>query len=286
MGTSDYIYKDKIAILMSTYNGGQYLQVQIESLLSQTNQNWILFVRDDGSKDNTVEIIRSYQKSHDNIIYIEDNLNLGACKSFLYLLDLVDADYYMFCDQDDVWLPTKIERTIKEMLLFESATIDTPIVVCTDLSLVDSDLNIIQPSMWKYAGLLPRYLKKWKFLQVCNIFTGCTMMINRAAKQISLSDSSRAKMHDSWIGLSVSAHGGYIATIEEPMILYRQHSSNVLGSPPHPGKTYYLKKLKSLKKIWSGIYSQYKVADSIRHTSLLHFCYYKIMYQVIRLIFK
>lgn len=276
----------KIAILLSTYNGDKYLSSQIDSIFKQTNQDWIIYIRDDGSTDKTLEIISSFQIRYSNIVLIEDRKSKGACQSFLSLLRIVDADYYMFCDQDDVWLPNKVERTLHEMQRAERECDYAPVAVCTDLTLVDSDLKVIEPSMWRFSGLYPLYLKEWKYLQVCNIFTGCTMMINKAARLLCMKDSSKAKMHDSWIGLNVAANGGCIAPIEEPLILYRQHSSNVLGSPPQPGKTYYLKKLKSLIKMLSGIYSQYKVADSIRPTSLLHFCYYKIRYQVIRLILK
>lgn len=272
-----------IAILMSSYNGARFIKDQINSLINQTYKNWTLYIRDDGSTDGTTDIIQMFQDSHNNIKLIKDSLKLGACQSFMKLLTSVDADYYMFCDQDDFWYPNKIERTLQEMRYNELTNPNLPVAVCSDLTLVDSDLKVIEPSMWRFSGLYPLYLKEWKYLQVCNIFTGCTMMINKAARLLCMKNSSKAKMHDSWIGLNVAANGGRIAPIEEQLILYRQHSANVLGCPPEPGLKYYLNKIKSIGQMLQGIFSQYQVANSIKRTSFVSFYYYKILYQFIRL---
>ena len=104
-----------IAILLSTYNGSKYLREQLNSIIDQTVKDWILYVRDDGSTDETIDIIKEYVSLYPNINYIEDIQNLGSARSFMKLLSLVEADHYMFCDQDDVWLPTKIEVSLMEM---------------------------------------------------------------------------------------------------------------------------------------------------------------------------
>ena len=100
-----------IAILMSTYNGERYLREQIDSLLNQTYKDWKLYIRDDGSTDETISIIESYVNDYpDLIVLLKDDLgNLGSARSFMRILSVVDADYYMFCDQDDVWLPNKVK---------------------------------------------------------------------------------------------------------------------------------------------------------------------------------
>ena len=106
---------DKVSILLSTYNSEAFLQDQINSVLTQTIKDWVLYIRDDGSTDNTISIIDNYCKQYDNIVFCRDGLsNLGAKNSFMTLLSQVDSTYYMFCDHDDVWLPFKIEKTLKK----------------------------------------------------------------------------------------------------------------------------------------------------------------------------
>jgi rhamnosyltransferase len=97
-----------IAILLATYNGGQYLMEQLDSLLQQTCQEWTLYIHDDGSTDNTYDILREYSQKHSNIYVLEYESQRGAMGNFLSLLQRVEADYYMFCDQDDVWLKQKV----------------------------------------------------------------------------------------------------------------------------------------------------------------------------------
>jgi len=113
-----------IDILLSTYNGEQYLRNQIESIINQTYKNWRLLIRDDGSQDKTIEILEYYLRKHkDKIVLIEDGQkHLGASKSFFRLLGYSDAKYIMFCDQDDVWLPYKIEKTYNKMKELEKNT--------------------------------------------------------------------------------------------------------------------------------------------------------------------
>ena len=107
--------RSQVDILLATYNGERFLDEQMHSLLSQSYTEWHLIIRDDGSTDNTLAIIQRYKKQYPNkITILEDNLaNLGACRNFGRILEQSDADYAMFCDQDDVWLPKKIPRPAK-----------------------------------------------------------------------------------------------------------------------------------------------------------------------------
>ena len=113
----------KIYILLATYNGEKYLKEQLDSLFEQTNQHWTLWIHDDNSKDNTVNIIKKYKSKYpDQIEFLDDDISTGGAKeNFTYLLDNIndDYDYIMFCDQDDVWLEDKIEITLKKMLEIE-----------------------------------------------------------------------------------------------------------------------------------------------------------------------
>lgn len=229
----------RISILLSTYNSESYLKEQIESILWQTEKDWILYIRDDGSSDSTISIIEDYRNIYDNIIFIKDELHkLGAKNSFIKLLSEVNSAYYMFCDHDDVWLPFKIEKTLYKMKEVESKYPQKPILIFTDLKVVDADLNIISNSIWKYQQTNPQHAKDIYSLSVSNPVTGCTIMINQKAKEVSLPMSQKSLMHDLWIALNVT-HYGYTDFIDEPTVLYRQHNKNVIGAKKTSFRYYY-----------------------------------------------
>lgn len=217
-----------IAILLSTYNGERFLQEQLDSLFQQTRTDWVLFVRDDGSSDNTINILNSYIRDHKNIVFFSnDTINRGPGKSFLYLLEHVEADYYLFCDQDDVWFSNKVERSMSELIKLEAAHVRKPVLVFSDLSLVDSNLKAIHSSMWTYAAL--KNIMETKFLCCVNYVTGCTIAMNNLAKSCVLRYKEAELMHDTLSALAVSRHG-VIHPISESLIFYRQHEKNTLGA--------------------------------------------------------
>jgi glycosyltransferase involved in cell wall biosynthesis len=268
-----------IAILLSSYNSEKYLCGQIDSILNQSYKKWTLYIRDDGSTDSTLNTVKEYCSQHSNIVLCEsENKNIGAKNSFFWLLENIDAQYYMFCDHDDVWLPSKIELTYKEMKITERNNIDKPIIVNTDLVVVDANLQVIYPSMWKYARLLPDILKSsFHYLCICNFVTGCTMMINRKAKEVSFPVSSKAVFHDNWIALKVLYTGGIIAPIKEQTILYRQHIKNVCGVPMYP-TNYVLSKIIHCIRILKMNKNAYEVCTSVGKVSIFIYCLYKIKY--------
>ena len=107
----------QVAILLATYNGEKFIEKQLDSLLGQSFQQFKIYIHDDGSNDKTLEIIRSYESQFPGkfVIFEEESKHLGAAFSFMWLLNRVEAPYYMFCDQDDIWFPQKIELTLKKM---------------------------------------------------------------------------------------------------------------------------------------------------------------------------
>lgn len=225
-----------IAILMSTYNGERYLREQIDSILTQTNRDWRLYIRDDGSCDGTLDIIREYCHLYpDKIILEKDDLgNLGPGSSFMRLLEVVEDEYYMFCDQDDVWLPTKIEKTFFKLRSIEDKYgKDKGIGVFTDLTVVDAQLNVIMPSMWKGDDRHPEYIRNF-YKQWTNRHAtyGCTQMFNRAVKKFVFPYKQFEGVmggHDNWLEYILIKKGHY-DYLEEPTILYRQHGLNVCGA--------------------------------------------------------
>ena len=221
---------EKIAILLATYNGEQYLAQQIDSLLSQTYKGWTLYIHDDGSTDKTASIIDSYCDKHDNISSMDYPPTGGAKNNFLSLLQRIEADYYMFCDQDDIWDEKKIEIEIDRMHEMESTYGDIPLLVFSDLRVVDNALNEMSPSMWREGGVNPEYLCSFDKGSVFEFVTGCTMLFNDKAKRCVSFNANKALMHDSWIACCVLKANGIINGINKPLVNYRQHGDNTLGA--------------------------------------------------------
>jgi glycosyltransferase involved in cell wall biosynthesis len=220
----------KIIILMATYNGEKYLAEQLESIQSQTYQSWNLFVRDDGSKDKTLDILNHYARQDNRISILANNgQRLGCCGNFSLLMEQSsDADYVMFCDQDDVWMPTKIQTTLEAMLHLEARYSNLPLMVYTDLQVVDDCLNPIANSFMTYQAIDPRRNQLHDVL-VTNPVAGCTALLNKALVQLAIPIPTDALGHDCWCSLVASAFGK-LEHLSTPLINYRQHVSNNVGA--------------------------------------------------------
>ena len=217
---------DTISILLSTYNGEKYLEQQIESIIKQSYKNWKLVVRDDGSTDQTVKIIEKYVKIDKRISFNNINYdNMGVVKSFLFLLNHVKSDYYMFCDQDDIWLKDKVKLTlscIKEKELKEMK----PYLIHTDLKVVDQNLNNISNSIYDYQKLPKESNYISSFIQ--NNVVGCTVLFNNHLKEL-VKYQDGIVMHDWWLAL-VARTFGEVVFLPTATILYRQHGKNAVGT--------------------------------------------------------
>lgn len=241
-----------IDILMATYNGEKYVKEQIESILNQTYQEWKLYIRDDGSKDNTLSILRDFQNKHkERIFLVEDNKKgLGAKGNFSELIQYSNSEYCMFSDQDDVWINTKIEESMKKMQSVESDK-NIPILVHSDLKVVDSELKIINESFWEYQQL-DSSKNTLNNLLVQNNITGCTMLMNKSLVNICRDIPSNCIMHDWWIGLVASAFGK-IYTVDNQTILYRQHGNNEVGAHKYNSIGFIKDKLSNIDRINKSI---------------------------------
>lgn len=282
-----------IAILMSTYNGSLFIKEQIESILKQTNKDWSLYIRDDGSTDDTRMILQEYAKKNPNKIYLlrDKFMNMGAGRSFMHLLKVVDADYYMFCDQDDVWIEDKIERTYLYLRNLEQKYGEnTAIGVFTDLTVVDINLIVLMPSLWKGDNRNPDFVhnfyKQWTNRHASY---GCTQMFNHAAKKLVLPYRQFEGImgaHDNWVEYILIKKGIY-DYIDESTILYRQHGTNVVGANfGHSYKDDIHEIFHDPILLWEKIVKDYKRMKIMPfHVSLSKVLWYRI-YQSIEALIK
>ena len=224
-----------IAILLAVYNGEKYLSEQIDSILDQTNTSWILYIRNDGSSDGTQRIIDSYlRRFPDRIVQIDrGGANLGCRGNFFRLLETVEADYYMFSDADDVWLPEKIQRSFSLLKQKEQLYPGTAILVHTDKVVCDDKMNIIVPSWWKAVRLNPDLFHSLRCIPLSPVVGGATTVFNRFLRDLCLPIPEDPPQHDCWIPLQAAKYGKIFA-LHDPLILYRQHGNNAVGAPTEP----------------------------------------------------
>ena len=221
-----------IDILLTTFNGEKYISEQIDSIFNQEFRSWRLLIRDDGSSDNTVSIINKYKSTHpDKITIINDFFgNLGTAQSFSHLLQEIKAPYVAFCDQDDVWLPNKLQKQMELMQRVESRLgKHCPILVNSDLCVANKELSLLSSSFWKYQMLDPVRMESFEKLLLQNYVTGCTCLLNRKLVELSMPIPSKAITHDWWIAL-VAIAKGKIINMPDVTVIYRQHDRNDTGA--------------------------------------------------------
>ncbi|MCS2171729.1 glycosyltransferase family 2 protein [Scandinavium sp. TWS1a] len=226
------MYKKKVSILLATYNGSKYVHQQIDSIAlgirSLTNEyDFNVFISDDASSDNTVEIIKGLSEKHKFLNLIDSERKGGVKNNFLFLVNNIpdDSDYMFFCDQDDFWLPNKLKLFLDEFIERDS---NVPLLLHSDLTVVDECLFPNYLSMFDSQKLNKN--ATFNELITQNNVTGCVMAINKSAfKLIKDVDFTYSIMHDWYIALYVSFYGE-IYFIDKPTILYRQHSNNQVGA--------------------------------------------------------
>lgn len=210
-----------VTIMLSTYNGEKYLREQLDSLLKQEGVDFNIFVRDDGSKDKTCEILQEYADK--GLLTFVKGENLGFSKSFSWLINNAPkADYYSCCDQDDVWLPTKVLDGVNAL-----ENIDEPATYFTSLNVVDEKLNLITKDSHSH------YNNESETLFADNVLmpqvNGCTMIFNEKLRQLySKIPSHNIHGHDYTLVTLASAFGKVVFS-NDSKILYRQHANNCYG---------------------------------------------------------
>ena len=225
----------KVVVLLSTYNGEKYLREQLNSLINQSYKDVDILVRDDGSSDSTKKILDEYKNAGKLDWYAGENL--GASMSFWHLLHHChDADYYAFCDQDDVWDKDKLQIAINKLNKEDNSI---PLLYCSDVRVVDSKLNLLSEHM---VAPMP---VDYPHALIRNLAPGCTFVFNNAAKLILSQYDVKlgVELHD-WLTYQIVLCFGKVYYDLESHLSYRQHQENVIGDI-RKGRKQKLKKAKS-----------------------------------------
>lgn len=210
----------KVAVLMSTYNGEKYIKEQIESILNQSYEQIEIIIRDDGSKDETVNILKQYADKYNNIKIIVGN-NIGVSKSFIELLKhKSDAEFYAFCDQDDIWKKDKIYNAVEKLKEFNNI----PTLYYSEVTAVDNNLNELFKSNYTGIDSLGSAFNTTPVI-------GCTVVFNKKLKIMIESNEipENIVMHDLYLYRVCLAVEGKVIHDKNSYIYYRQHNDNVVG---------------------------------------------------------
>lgn len=238
----------QVAILLCTYNGAEFLGAQLNSIERQTHTNWIIHASDDGSNDETLEILQSYRKrlGQDRLV-IYAGPQQGFAKNFISLINNsgIQADYFAFCDQDDVWFADKLARSLKRI---SNIPLNIPALYCSRTRLIDALGQII--------GFSPLFTRKPGFRNalVQSLAGANTMVLNNAARALlaQIPNDTYIVSHDWLAYLLVSGCGGVVLYDPEPTLDYRQHSANLIGS-----NTRLADRLVRIRKMLAGTFSEW-----------------------------
>lgn len=245
-----------IDILLATYNGSRYISDFIESILDQSYNNWFLLISDDESQDETVSIINLYASKDARIRLVNTQKQGGIIQNFSKCLSYSSSPYIMFADQDDVWLPNKITLSLQTIAAIEAKRLEKyPILVFTDLKLVDENLNIIEQSFYRANNLNPVHNIHSSYLAWRSTVFGCSVIFNDSLKQKVGCIDHRVMMHDHIFALTASLFGE-VVYLEQATVLYRQHSNNTIGGL---SKSSFHK----LKNLWYYLNALYRYRQKI-----------------------
>jgi glycosyltransferase involved in cell wall biosynthesis len=214
----------RVAILLGTKNGARFLPEQLKSFLEQTHTNWSLFVSDDGSADETKTLIERFSLTCSQKIVVRNGPQQGVCANFMHLATdpAIDADYFAFSDQDDIWYPDKLRRALNWLSTIKD---DLPGLYCGRTELMSAD--------GRSYGLSPLFSRPPSFQNalVQSLGGGNTMVFNRATKKL-LENVGQVEvvLHDWWLYQLVSFAGGMVHYDPQPMLRYRQHRDSLIGS--------------------------------------------------------
>lgn len=219
-----------VHIMLGTYNGEKYIKEQIDSIIQQTYKEWKLYISDDSQDNGTIQIIKEYLvKFPEKMVLLEKRDRTdGAKGNFSYLFEnMGTADYYLFCDQDDVWNTEKLKYLVKIM---DNMNNDNPRLLYHNIEVVDEELKSICTSFTEYSGLTLRKNDSLKQLLMYNCIPGCSMIFNNALKELINKIPQENAMHDWWVVLVAECFNSEIIYVKKILGLYRQHRDNEIGA--------------------------------------------------------
>ena len=219
-----------IEVVLPTYNGAAFLEAQLASIDAQTLRPQRVIIRDDGSQDGTLALLSQLQKRYGNwLVLLDSRGNLGCVGNINCLLSASRAPYVALADQDDLWHPDKLASSLRLMEWLEASHgNDYPLLVHTDLNLIDTNGHSLGRTYFENQGLKPQRTGLDDLL-LTNVVTGCTVLMNRALLHRATPIPAEALMHDWWLALVASATGS-ISLLADANVLYRQHAGNVVGA--------------------------------------------------------
>ncbi len=225
--------QDTVLIMVATYNGEKFLREQLDSLLSQSYENIAVEICDDGSSDETLAIAEEYCEKDKRFSLHRNETNQGYVKNFLKALQRSRASYMMLCDQDDIWYNDKVERTLDKMKQTERENANVPVLVYSDAMNYDSETR---QKLGRFHATSHLNTKKvdTPHLFMENKCIGCTIMVNGKMRDYLHELPEEIRVHDWWLAL-ICSHFGRIEYLDEPTLLYRQHSGNMIGGEAYGG---------------------------------------------------
>jgi glycosyltransferase involved in cell wall biosynthesis len=255
-----------VDILLATYNGGRFLRAQLDSLLQQDFPDFRLLVRDDGSQDDTRSILDEYSERFGGRMTIApDSTSSGsACANFIRLLELSNAEYILFCDQDDVWKPEKVRFTVHQLMKLEAKSgSDQPIFWFSDAIPVTSEMKPLGPSFWRSRGINPSVTSDARKTLIASVANGCMAGINRALRNQALPVRPDQIIGHDWYLASLAAYVGRVAWSPDCLMYYRQHGANVSGGSHQKGFFTYLKNKEKIARVRRGLGKRQMQASTI-----------------------
>lgn len=215
-----------IDIAMATYNGEQFISDQINSIIEQTHQDWVLYISDDGSTDQTIDIINNFSSKDSRIKLINTDRQGGVISNFNKALESTNADFVVLSDQDDLWPQGRLEVLLAA--ISKDSNVNQPKLIFTDLTLINEAGETIAKSFYKENSLNPLENSRGYNLLWKSTVYGCTTIMNRALLDVALPIPVEVHMHDQWLAMKAHQNRG-LEFIDVSTIMYRQHNNNVVG---------------------------------------------------------
>lgn len=246
-----------VAILLAAYNGEKFIREQINSIVNQDCDEWTLYIRDDGSGDSTVEVIRQYAAKDPRIILLDGiQTQGGLSENFFALLRAIDADYYMFADQDDIWLTDKVRVALDAIRRAEMLNPGKMVLIGSHNMICDETMNPIQPDFWYCHSGLEKMLN-YNMAGVSCCLGGADMIFNKELRCALTKTAANRLFYDHWVLMCALGNDGYVSFVPQILRMYRQHSANALGANIQ----------NSLQKKIIRLFADYKLLDEVNYGS-------------------